>query len=399
MKINRLLNIFIISSSLLLWNACRPHAEKNELAHDHEHEHEHAHEHGHHHEHDGELHEEEEDAIVISPEKSEKLGIVAEVIEPEPFTESIKVGGQITAPPSSRKSIVAKTSGIVNLKPEIRIGSLVSSGESLGTVSTGDVVGSDAIKTLQVEFESTKKELDRLTPLYEQGIVSAKDYNAAKTAYEKAKAAMGNITAGSGVTLVSPISGTLINLAVNNGEYVEAGKTIGYVGDNANLTLRADLPKRYHAKFDLINDAYIIPSCGDCEGFLISDFNGKKLDGNISTNENISGFLPVYFSFKNNGSIDGNSYVETYLQLEETKEQLAVPNQSLIEQQGEWFVFVKLDEDCYDKRPVKIGGSNGRKTVILAGIEPGEEVVVKGVSFVKLAENAGAVPESHSHSH
>ena len=384
----------VLILSICVWQSCRNNNEANEL--DHHHDHGHAHEHGHHH--DGDEDDEDEDAIVIAPEKAEKLGIVSEEITKAEFQEAIKVGGQITAPPSARRGIVAKTSGIVNLRPDIGIGSHIAAGQNIGSITTGEVVGSDAIKSLQVEYNSTKAEMERMKPLYEQGIISAKDYNAAKTAFENAQAALGNITPGGGASLTSPGAGTLVSLTVSNGEFVDAGQTIGYIGDNSVLTLRADLPKRYQSKWQLVDNAFILPGY-DAPGFLISDFGGKKLDGNMASNENISGFLPVYFSFTNNGTIDGNSFVETYLLLSTKKEALSVPTEALIEQQGEWFVYVQLDEDCYEKRPVKLGGSNGERTEITGGLEPGENVVVKGATFVKLAESTGAVPEGHTHNH
>lgn len=385
------LKIVLIGCFAVLFS-CRANKESDELAHNHSHNHSsHEHHEGHHHD------DEEEDAITIEPEKAEKLGIKVMEVSVEPFTEAIRVGGEITAPPSSRRSIVAHKSGILNLNKNIKIGTTLRSGENLGSISASNITGGDQAQTLKVEYDAAKRELDRLTPLYEQGVVSAKVYNEAKTTFEKAKLALGNRETASSA-LAAPASGTLLSLSVNNGDYVETGQTIGYIGDNATLTLRADLPKRYHSKLTDINDAFIVPACGDCEGFLISSTGGKRLDGNTAT-DNISGYLPVYFSFLNNGHIDGSGYVETYLTTNAERSAIALPKTALSEQQGQMFVYVQLDEDCYEKRPVTIGGSNGPKVEITNGIKPGESVVVEGVTFVKLAESAGVVPEGHSHTH
>ena len=76
-----------------------------------------------------------------------------------------------------------------------------------------------------------------------------------------------------------------------------------------------------------------------------------------------------------------------------------MPLSALVEQQGEYYVFVRLDDDCYRKSPVVRGATDGNRVEILSGLEPGQEVVVRGTTAVKLAQSAGAVPAGHSHSH
>ena len=387
----------LVISGLLLTTACNRNKNVDELSHHH-----HSHSTGHHH-HDGDDddEEEEEDAITLSPAKAQKFGVVAEEIMPKPFNEAIKVSASVTAPPSMRKALVAKSSGLISISNTMSPGSKVGRGQTVATINGTEVVGGDITKSLQLEYNAAKRELDRLTPLYEKGIVSAKEYNEAVLNAEKTKAALGTInTNTTGGTVVSaPDNGTLISILVNDGDYVVAGQTIGYVGDNTTLSLQADLPKKYHNKASLITDAFVVPSCGDCEGFVISKYGGRRLQGNANVNDEKVGFLPIYFTFNNNGLIEGSGYVDAYMLLETQREALSVPNEALVEQQGQWFVYVQLDEDCYEKRPVKIGGSNGEEIEVLEGIQAGENVVIKGTTFVKLAETADAVPEAHSHSH
>ena len=78
---------------------------------------------------------------------------------------------------------------------------------------------------------------------------------------------------------------------------------------------------------------------------------------------------------------------------------MSVPSTSLSEQQGQLFVFVQLDEDCFRKVPVQVGQSNGTDVEILSGLHEGERVVTEGTTFVRLAETSGVVPEGHSHTH
>lgn len=411
-----ILNRNIIKSSIVLFTlllSCQQHRdESNKAIHEHEHseghkhtpdEHHKGHDHSAHIEsdhHDNNKNELDEDGgIIIEPDKAKQLGIESIRVNEGSFTEAIKVSGEISSPPSSRRSIVAPTTGVLLLEPTVESGIKLQSGQVIGSIKGENISGGDIAESLLLDYQTAKSELDRITPLYEKGVVSKKDYNAVFTEVEKARLALGNQTTNTKGRLISPATGTLINLTAANGDYVTAGQTIGYIGDNVRLTLKADLPKRFHSKAHKITDAYIIPTCGDCEGFNVNKLNGKRVDGNISVTNNAGGILPIYFSFNNNGTIDSNGFVDVYLLLDTKKHSLSVPQSSIFEQQGEYFVYVQLDEDCYEKRAVRTGGSNGNETEIIQGLKDGENVVYKGVTFVKLAETAGMAPEGHSHSH
>ena len=78
---------------------------------------------------------------------------------------------------------------------------------------------------------------------------------------------------------------------------------------------------------------------------------------------------------------------------------MSVPAEALSEQQGDYFVYERLDEECYAKRRVEIGASDGMRVEIRSGVEPGTLIVGKGVTTVRLAETGSNIPEGHSHNH
>ena len=93
------------------------------------------------------------------------------------------------------------------------------------------------------------------------------------------------------------------------------------------------------------------------------------------------------------------AYVEIFLHGNVKPNTIVLPIDAIIEQQGKHYVYIKLDEECYEKRLVTIGNSNGNEIEILSGLTRKDEVVTKGAIIVKLAESSGAVPEGHSHNH
>ena len=77
---------------------------------------------------------------------------------------------------------------------------------------------------------------------------------------------------------------------------------------------------------------------------------------------------------------------------------LSVPVSALIEEQGVYSVFIRLDEEGYKKQWVTLGANNGSEVQILSGLKPGDEVVTRGAYQIKLSSASNAIP-AHSHSH
>ena len=75
-----------------------------------------------------------------------------------------------------------------------------------------------------------------------------------------------------------------------------------------------------------------------------------------------------------------------------------MPRTALTEEQGSFFVYLQVHDDCYKKQLVNIGADNGEQVQILSGIHAGDRVVVNGAYQVKLAGATNAIP-AHSHEH
>gem|GEM_PF-300423 len=399
------LTLAFLAGMSVTYTGC--HREANELAHHHhDHGHEHGEEHedegGHHHDNEAEEseksnHEGVDKPIVISPEHAAELGIEVTKIEPGDFFSTVTVSGELSAAPSDQSVVTARSSGIVTLAKGITAGAHVSRGEAIASVSGKGMAGGDANEAARVALTAAKRELDRVTPLHKDGIVSTRDYNAVLQTYETAKAAAGNAGSAAGSVATTPTAGMITRLLVNEGEYVDAGSPIATISGNSRLTLKADLPERHLKFLPTVTGARFRTSYSD-EIFDISDYNGKR-SSDIQSGVAVNGYIPVYFTLTNDGTLSGGSYCEVFLTGARRDDVISVPLTALSEQQGEYFVYVRLDEDCYEKRNVRLGASQGDAVEIVAGLKPGEEAVTAGTTFVRLAESSGVVPEGHSHNH
>ena len=276
-------------------------------------------------------------------------------------------------------------------------GKSVSAGTGIASVSAKGMTGGDTNAAAKARLDAARRELDRMTPLHDEGIVSTRDYNAAILAYDEAKAAYS--ARGAAGVATSPISGTITSVIAANGQFVNVGDPIATVAAGGNMILRADVPEKYYHLIADIYDANIKLSY--CDSVVsISSIGGHRVKGANVASATRPGYIPVVFSFDNSkGNLVSGAAAEIYLKLHagDGETSISVPNSALSEQQGNFFVYVKIDGHGYRKTLVTTAGSDGENTIITSGVTSGDEVVVKGTSVVRMAETSGVVPEGHHH--
>ena len=116
------------------------------------------------------------------------------------------------------------------------------------------------------------------------------------------------------------------------------------------------------------------------------------------TSGETSFFIPVTFEFDNTGGIIPGTFAEVFLVIGQRNNVISVPKSALTEEQGVYYVYIQEDPDCYNKREVKIGSTDGQRTEITSGLHAGEKVVTEGAIHVKLASAGKSIP-GHTHNH
>lgn len=384
---------------------------QEEHNHDHEaHEHEEGHDHdheGHDHEHDGHDHGKEaattaahSNEIIFKEELAKAVGLQTKVVEPAPFTDVIKTSGSILAAQGDETTVVATVPGIVTFGNLSFVdGAAVRKGQAILSLASNTLSDGNVAARAKYAYENAKKEYERMEQLVGDKIVSAKDFEQARLNYENAKVAYeavaGKQTAN-GVSVVSPMNGYLKNLQVKEGDYVAVGQPLATISQNSRLVLRAEVSEKYYQYLPTVQSANFRTPYDD-KVYKLSDLHGRMLSFGKASDAN-SFYIPVTFEFDNKGAVIPGSFVEIYLLTSPMEEVLSVPVSSLIEEQGVYSVFIRLDEEGYQKREVKLGANNGSEVQILSGLKPGETVVTQGAYQIKLASASNAIP-AHTHNH
>lgn len=401
--------IIVIAAVLFLCGACKNnttvHHHEHSEAVEHHHEHSEAtehHQHVHQHSETAEMHQHNHSAagdIILAPEKAHAAGVVAEIIKPKDFQQVISVSGRIEPSQKAEKSIVATVSGIVSFERPLLAGTQVSEGSGVVSISSKNLQDGDPVERAKIAYQAAEEEYNRAKRLIDDKIISEKDFNAIRERYENARLtyqAVAKDNSSSGATVTSPANGYIKEIFVKEGDYVTVGQTIATVAQDDILYLHADIPERYYGYMDKIASANFTTAYSNIV-YELDMLNGKKISYSRALASG-SGYATMTFSFKNDGTLVPGSFADIYLLAENRPNTIVVPLDALVEEQGLYFVFIKMCEESYSKRQVKTGASNGREIEINSGIHAGDNVVVKGAYHVKLASTSASLP-AHSHSH
>ena len=109
--------------------------------------------------------------------------------------------------------------------------------------------------------------------------------------------------------------------------------------------------------------------------------------------------LPVTMEMKNVGDFTPGMLVKVWLSARTTGQALTIPKTALLEEQGNYYVFVQIAPEQYEKKAVTIGADDGQRVEILSGISPKQRIVTRGAVYVKLAKASGALDPHAGHVH
>jgi RND family efflux transporter MFP subunit len=343
-------------------------------------------------------------AVAFTKEQSWKIDFATEYPDTGTFGQVIKTTAQVQSAQEDEQIITAKTKGMVMFsKNEVVDGLGLSQGQVIFIISGSGLADNNSTvryAEAQNNYERTKADYERLKELSKDKIVSEKDLLNAKNEYDNASAVFNNLNNNfsSGEQAVkSPLKGFIKHVFVSNGQFVEAGQPLLTVSQNQTLLLHADVQQKYAHLLSAISTANI-RSLQNNLTFTLSELQGKVLS--YGKNANTDNYLvPVILQIENNGSFIPGGFVELYLQVISTSSALTVPNEAVLEDQGNYFVFVQTNPELFEKREVKIGSTDGLRTEITKGISIADRIVTKGAVLVKLAQASGALDAHSGHNH
>lgn len=342
-------------------------------------------------------------SIVFTKEQSRKVDFATEEVTKEPFGQVIRTTAQIQPSQGDERIIVAKASGTVVFNSNITEGKNVSSGQTLFTIDGSGMADNNLsvrYTQAQSEYNRAKAEYERKTALAKNNIVSQSELLQAKTEFTNAEAVYNNLKSNFSTgrqSISSPIGGFVTSVLVGNGQFVEAGQPVLVVSQNRDLFLKAELQPRFFDVLGTITSANIRVMNSN-RMYTLEELGGRVLSYGKTADIN-NPLIPVIFQVHNRAGLLAGSFVEMFIKTQTNAQALTVPNEAIVEEMGNLFVFVQLTPELFEKRPITKGVTDGMRTEITEGVTAGERVVSKGAILVKLAQSSGAVDAHAGHVH
>lgn len=344
-------------------------------------------------------HDHEPDIIEFSQAQAQAAGLELQTVGPTEFSEVVEVSGQVLPASGAEATVTATMAGIVSYATQsLTEGAPVQAGQTLFTVNGRPMADGNPAAVAQSELEAAGNAYERAKKLAADHIISQRELEDARLRYESALAtsrSLGN--AAQMRALSAPIGGYVKQVMAKPGDYVAAGQALATLTQSRRLQLRADVPERYFQMLPRVTSANFRMAY-DEEGsvYSIQALSGRLVSKGRSGTDG-SRFVPVVFEFNNQGHIVPGSLAEVFLKGASRSGVLTVPQSALTEAQGLHFVYVQVHDGEYRRQKVKTGVTDGQRVEIVDGLKAGDKVVTRGATQVRLAANATAVPEGHTH--
>lgn len=340
------------------------------------------------------------DEIELSAAQARTIGLKTEAVRPAAFSGVVHVSGVIESSSGEERTVVATADGVVTFaSSSLQPGVSVSVGTALATLNAQHLQRGDANEQARQEYESARREYERVADLVKDQIVSKKDFEQIRLRYEQARAAYVGIAqerVGGQVRVSAPMAGYMKDCLVRPGDYVTVGQPLFLLTQTRRLQLRADVPVREASLLPSVHTAHFRTSENDAV-MRLADLDGRLVTYARSLDVGTS-YLPITFSFSNRGNIVPGSYAEVWLLTATRPRVITVPLTAVTEEQGTTFVYVHQDGLHYRKQEVRLGQDDGLRVEVLSGLRGGERVVVRGAYELRLAAATSAIPE-HNHEH
>jgi len=349
--------------------------------------------------------------ITLLKEQQWALDILIKHPEHKRLSGQIAASGELIAASDAEATVSAPLSGVLSVtKPLPYLGKRVAKGELIALIEPpirpegGAGQFSAALAEARSRATLARQEHERAQRLYQAKIAPRKRVEEAAAALDSARAALvpleksAALLGGDGngrLAVRAPVGGTVVELFTGTGRGIEAGQPIVRIVNTGTLWLKTNLPALEAGKLPRQPTARFTVAGQDGQfkaGRLIAI--GDMLDPQSRT-------LPVLFSVPNaDARLKVGMFATVAVSTGASTKALVLPRESLVEDEGRYFVFVQASGEKFVRREVQIGVSEDQLVQIVKGVESHEWVAVKGSYYLKQAAMSGSKEDPHAgHAH
>ncbi len=273
----------------------------------------------------------------------------------------------------------------------VKSGDHVKAGQVLMTI---DPLKQQATVDQQQSTEAQKKavldfnqrEVERQRALYQSGVTSKHDFDAAEQAYENAKADFQASTAArvtqqrqlAYYNLTAPFAGVVEDIPVRIGDYVSPTTLLTTVDENAELEAYVYIPTEKAGDIKMGLPIQIVNSQGELIESTRINFVSRQVDNALQ------GIL-VKAPIKSSLDRFRNAQLVKARVVWSTAPAPTVPVLAVSRIGGQSFVYVVSQGEqgsVAKQRAITLGDTIGNDYAVLGGLQPGDKVIVSGIQFL-----------------
>jgi Cu(I)/Ag(I) efflux system membrane fusion protein len=310
--------------------------------------------------------------VHLSPERIQMIGVRTAVVVRRPFGAKVDLVGFVAPDESRVRSIQVRAAGWVQQLHVSRTGEVVRAGAPLLTIYSPELFQSE--QEFLIELGAT----DSLRVMtHEAGVLASARERLRLLGIpdEEVRRLERERTASTRITLRSPLSGTLFERSVSEGQYVSAGSPLFTIVDLSHLWVLADLYEH-----DLEN-----VRLGDRARFTADALPGRMFDAAVQfiepTVSTDTRTIKARLALANpGGALKPGMYGRVHVQ-GRTRSSLVVPGEAVVRTGENSYVFLAHAGGGFEPRRVDVGREAGDEVEIVRGVAAGD-TVVSSASFL-----------------
>lgn len=295
--------------------------------------------------------------------------------------------------------VTAPISGLVDAGGVARSpapGQRVSRGQVLATLTPSLGDAGSAFAEARARLAEAQDEHQRAQRLVEAEAAPARRLHEAGIrlrAAREALAGFGGAAADGRIAVRAPVGGVVARRTIAPGSHVEAGAPLFTIVDPSVVWLTVNVPA---AQASLVS--------GSSSASFQLEGSSRRWDARriVSVGSVIdpqSRTLPVIYEVPNgDGAIRVGSTARAQVRTGRRTSGVIIPAGAVVEEDGRPVAFVQPEGESFERRELVLGGREGDRVLVVAGINVGERVVSGAAYQVRLASLSTAVP-AHGHAH
>lgn len=290
----------------------------------------------------------------------------------------------------------ARAAGVVRTI-HVDVGMRVRQGAPLVTIESAQVGAEQSqLRTAEARLAVAQANHERTQGLFDKGIVPSRDVQLSKQELEVAEAdlestrralhVIGTTGEEGQYTLVAPLLGIVTHRDASLGTAVEVGGTLFEIVD----------PSSMWAEIDIREGDLALIRVGQSVVVTVDGLPGSEFRGHI---DYIAPSIdPQTRTASARARLDNpqsllraNMYGRAHIEVGDERAGVVVPKDAIQNAKGVSLAFVRLQDDLYETRRVRVGSRSGDHVHLNSGVQAGELVVTAGSFLLKTETLKGSI--------